>query len=165
VVGVDEWAWKRRRRYGTLLCDLERGIPIDILPDRSVESVSAWFKSHPSMEVISRDRSSEFAAAASKGASQAVQVADRWHSGNNLAEALSTMLARYRADQAKESRIKVKREEPLPEAASERSAYRSRKEEQARLARQAEREHRYERVRELHQQETIPVRGQTASLL
>lgn len=152
VVGIDEWAWKRRRRYGTLLCDLERGSPIDLLPDRSVESVSAWFKSHPSIEVISRDRSSEFAAAASKGAPQAVQVADRWHIGKNLAEALSTLVARCRADKAKASRVKVKRQEPGREPAPERAAYRSRKEEQARLARKAEREHRYERVRALHQQ-------------
>ncbi len=77
VVGVDEWAWKRGRRYGTLLCDLERGIPLDLLADRSVESVSDWFKRHPNIEVVSRDRSTEFAAAASKGAPQAVQVADR----------------------------------------------------------------------------------------
>jgi transposase len=152
VVGVDEWAWKRGRRYGTLLCDLERGIPIDVLPDRSVESVSAWFKSYPSIQVISRDRSSEFAAAASKGAPQAVQVADRWHVGKNLGEALSTLLARCRADKAKASRVKGPRQEQLAEPTPERSAYRSRQEEQARLARKAEREQRYERVRELHRQ-------------
>jgi Transposase len=58
-VGVDDWAWKRGHRYGTLLCDLERGIPIDVLPDRSVETVTAWFQSHPGIELISRDRASE----------------------------------------------------------------------------------------------------------
>jgi transposase len=152
VVGVDEWAWKRRRRYGTLLCDLERGIPIDLLPDRSQESVSAWFAAHPSIEVVSRDRSPEFAAAAFKGAPQAVQVADRWHLGKNLAEALGALLARCRADQAKESRAKMKREEHPRESATMQSTYRSRKEEQARLSRRAEREQRDERVSELHQQ-------------
>src|SRR5256885_5799782 len=55
----------------------------------SSDLVSAWFKRHPSIEVVSRDRSSEFAAAASQGAPQAVQVADRWHVGKNLAETLS----------------------------------------------------------------------------
>jgi transposase len=152
VVGVDEWAWKRGRRYGTLLCDLERGIPIDVLPDRSVESVSAWFKRHPSIEVVSRDRSSEFAAAASQGAPQAVQVADRWHVGKNLAEALSTVLARCRADQAKANHAKVKREESLSEPPPQRAAYRSKGEEQVRLARKAEREQRYAQVLALHQQ-------------
>src|SRR6266487_792137 len=78
-VGVDDWAWKRGHRYGTLVCDLERGIPIDLLPDRSVETVTAWFQQHPSVDLISRDRASEYAVAARKGAPQAVQVADRWH--------------------------------------------------------------------------------------
>lgn len=152
VVGVDEWAWKRGRRYGTLLCDLERGIPIDLLADRSVESVSDWFKRHPSIEVVSRDRSTEFAAAASKGASQAVQVADRWHVGKNLAEALSTVLARCRADKTKAARIKGKEEKHFLEPVPERTAYRSRGEEQIRLARKAEREQRYEQVLALHHQ-------------
>jgi len=61
--------WKRRLRYGTLLCDLERRIPLDVLPDRAVETVAAWFKKYPSIEVISRDRSPEFAAAASEARS------------------------------------------------------------------------------------------------
>src|SRR6266566_565529 len=86
VVGLDDWSWKRRLRYGTLICDLESHQPIDVLSDRSVETVSAWFEKHPSVEVVSRDRSSEYAAAIKKGAPQATQVADRWHLGKNLAE-------------------------------------------------------------------------------
>jgi len=79
VVGIDDWSWKRRLRYGTLICDLESTKPIDVLPDRSVETVSAWFANHPTVEIVSRDRSSEYAAGISKGAPQALQVADRWH--------------------------------------------------------------------------------------
>jgi transposase len=94
-VGIDDWAWKRGHRYGTLVCDLERGIPIDLLPDRTVETVTAWFQHHPSVEVISRDRASEYAVAARKGAPQAVQVADRWHVMKNLGEALEILLARH----------------------------------------------------------------------
>lgn len=152
VIGVDEWAWKRRLCYGTLLCDLERRLPLDILPDRSVETVAAWFKKYPSIEVISRDRSAEFAAAASQGAPQAVQVADRWHLGKNLAETLTAVLARCQADQRRANRANGHQEEPLREPSQERSAYRSRKEEQARLARKAEREQRYEQVLTLHLQ-------------
>ena len=109
VVGVDEWAWKRRLRYGTLLCDLERRIPLDVLPDRAVETVAAWFKKYPSIEVISRDRSPEFAAAALQGAPQAVQVADRWHLGKNLAETLSAVLARCRAEHIRANQAKRQR--------------------------------------------------------
>src|SRR2546422_65835 len=79
VIGLDDWAWKRRQRYGTLICDLERGLPIDLLPDRSVETVSTWFKAHPHVTSVSRDGSSEYASAIKKGAPQARQVSDRWH--------------------------------------------------------------------------------------
>jgi transposase len=152
VVGVDEWAWKRRLRYGTLLCDLERRIPLEVLPDRAVERVAAWFKKYPSIEVISRDRSPEFAAAASQGAPQAAQVADRWHLGKNLAEALVAVLARCRAEQGRATRAKRQKEAPLPRPFQERGASRSRREEQARLARAAEREQRYEQVLTFHRQ-------------
>jgi len=83
VVGIDDWSWKRRLRYGTLICDLENKKPIDVLPDREVETVSAWFENHPTVEIVSRDRSSEYAAAIRKGAPQALQVADLWHIGKN----------------------------------------------------------------------------------
>src|SRR5712691_4327271 len=61
VIGVDDWAYKRRLRYGTLICDLEQRRPIDLLADRSVETVSAWLKKPPSIDTISRDGSSEYA--------------------------------------------------------------------------------------------------------
>src|SRR6266702_3184858 len=98
VVGLNDWSWKRRLRYGTLICDLESRNPLDVLPDRSVETVSAWFEKHPSVEIVSRDRSSEYAAAIKKGAPQAIEVADRWHLGKNLAESIETLLARCRAE-------------------------------------------------------------------
>jgi Transposase len=59
-----------------LICDLENNQPIEVLPDREVETVSAWFENHPTVEIVSRDRSSEYAAAIRKGAPQALQVAD-----------------------------------------------------------------------------------------
>jgi len=79
VIGLDDWAWKRRLRYGTLICDLEQGWPLDLLADRSVETVSAWLKKHPTIDTISRDGSSEYASAIKKGAPQAREVSDRWH--------------------------------------------------------------------------------------
>src|SRR5712692_9397637 len=59
IIGLDDWARKRRLRYGTLICDQERSQPIDLLPDRSVETVSAWLKKHPALAIVSRDGSSE----------------------------------------------------------------------------------------------------------
>jgi transposase len=156
VVGLDDWSWKRRLRYGTLICDLESRKPLDVLPDRSVETVSAWFQKHPSIEIVSRDRSSEYAAGISKGAPQATQVADRWHVGKNLADSVSTLLARCRAEirrglpaQAWPVQMRTETEAVLGE---EKRPARSRREEQARLARRAQKLDRYEHVLELRDQ-------------
>ncbi|HEX6479503.1 MAG TPA: ISL3 family transposase [Ktedonobacteraceae bacterium] len=97
IIGIDDWAYKRRLRYGTLICDLEHNTPIDLLPDRSVQTVCTWLEQHPEVEIISRDRWSEYATAAQKGAPQAIQVADRWHLLNNLVEELTHLLARHRS--------------------------------------------------------------------
>jgi len=74
---------------------LQRGIAIDLLPDRAVETVAAWFQAHPGIELISRDGSAEYAAAALKGAPQAIQVADRWHILKNLGKALGSLLTAH----------------------------------------------------------------------
>ncbi len=98
VLGVDEWAWRKGQSYGTILVDLERHIPIDLLQDASADSFAAWLKEHPSVELISRDRGTTFADGANRGAPQAIQIADRWHVLHNLAEALGKVLARHHAD-------------------------------------------------------------------
>jgi len=94
VLGIDDWAWKKGQTYGTILVDLERHQPIDLLPDRSVESVAAWLRGHPEVEIVSRDRGGEYAAAARKGAPQAKQVADRFHLLKNLRETLKDLMER-----------------------------------------------------------------------
>src|SRR5258708_15728141 len=83
IIGLDDWARRRGLRYGTLICDLERSQPIDLLPDRSAQTVEAWLKEHPSVAVVSRDGSAEYASAIRKGAPQARQVSDRWHLAKN----------------------------------------------------------------------------------
>ena len=71
--------WRKGQRYGTMLCDLERGRVIDLLADRSAESTAAWLRGHPGIEIVSRDRASLYAEAATKAVPHAIQVADRWH--------------------------------------------------------------------------------------
>jgi len=95
--GLDDWAYKRQRRYGTLICDLDTGKPLDVLADRPVQTVSTWVHHHPEIEIISRDRWSEYATAAQQGAPQARQVADRWHLLHNLPESVSALFPRIRA--------------------------------------------------------------------
>jgi transposase len=95
ILGVDDFAFRRGRTYGTILVDLELHRPIDLLPDLSAEALSWWLQHHPGVEWISRDRSTEFAQGASEGAPQAQQVLDRWHVLKNLREALERMLNRF----------------------------------------------------------------------
>ncbi|GHO56351.1 transposase [Ktedonobacter robiniae] len=96
IVGIDDWCWKRGRTYGSILVDLERHQPIDLLPDRSVETVKSWFQAHPGVEIVSRDGSAEYATAIRQGAPQALQVSDRFHIIQNLAKAVKLLLARCR---------------------------------------------------------------------
>jgi transposase len=91
-LGVDDWAWRKGRRYGTLLCDLERRCVVDLLPERSADSLAAWLRAHPGVEVISRDRAGMYVEGAKQGAPGATQVADRFHLFRNLTDALERIL-------------------------------------------------------------------------
>jgi len=71
ILGIDDWAWKKGMTYGTILVDLERRCPIELLPDRSTETVETWLRGHPEVVIVSRDRAGEYAAAARIGAPQA----------------------------------------------------------------------------------------------
>ena len=94
-VGIDDWAYKKGKNYGTILIDLERRQVIDIFPGRDGEAVKDWLKANPQVEVITRDRWANYAQAASDAAPQAKQVADRWHLLKNLREAVERFLARF----------------------------------------------------------------------
>jgi transposase len=96
AVGIDDWAWKKGQHYGTILVDLERRTVADLLPERSARQVEDWFKQHPSIEIVSRDRFGLYARAAQRGAPQAQQVADRFHLLVNLQEAVEHELSRQR---------------------------------------------------------------------
>lgn len=160
-IGLDDFAFRRGRTYGTIIVNLETHRLIDILPDRTVATVSAWLAAHPEIELISRDRASDYAAAATLGAPQATQVCDRWHLLKNLSEYVTTFLARMRAQIRKTSQEQAPptEEDPLEEArwlereASEQARDTHRQERRARkTVREQTRETRQEECLDLYQQ-------------
>lgn len=92
VLGIDDFAFRKGQVYGTILVDLERRCVVDLLPDREAATVSQWLRSHPGVEVITRDRASAYSQAAHESAPDAVQVADRWHLLSNMRNALERIL-------------------------------------------------------------------------
>jgi transposase len=153
VVGVDEWAWRKGQRYGTIVVDLEQQRPIDLLADASAESFVAWLQAHPSVEIVSRDRGTTYADGATRGAPHALQIADRWHLIQNLGEALEKVLARHHADLKRA--FTPEEEDQLPPPSTPRSLTPTRalsQAEQARLARQERRQALFAQVQELSAQ-------------
>ena len=77
VIGIDDWAWRRNHRYGTIICDLERRRPIRLLPDREPATAQAWLCEQPQIAIVARDRGGAYALATAKALPHALQVADR----------------------------------------------------------------------------------------
>lgn len=96
VLGVDDWALRKGQRYGTILVDHEREQIVDLLPDRTPQSVRDWLRAHPGVEIVTRDRAEAYAQGITEGAPAALQVADRWHLLKNLTDTLTTVLQDHR---------------------------------------------------------------------
>jgi transposase len=97
VLGVDDFARRRGRTYATILVDLEAHRVVDLLPDRSSETLAAWLRQHPQIGVVSRDGAEAYAQGARQGAAQATQVMDRFHLLATLRDALADLLQRHRS--------------------------------------------------------------------
>jgi len=147
VVGVDDWSWRRGKRFGSILVNLETHKIVDLLADREAESVREWLAAHPEVDVVSRDRGGCYIDGATQGAPQATQVADRWHILSNLGDAVEEFLIRahIRLEDAKASPEKEQvKDMPLSSFSATPACQRK---SQARLLRKWKQ---YQRVQELH---------------
>jgi transposase len=155
VLGVDDWAWRKGQQYGTILVDLERHRPVDLLPDRTANSLAAWLKAHPGVEIVSSDRSREYGKGIAEGAPEAIQVADRWHLLQNLKDALVRTLEQNQACLYAAATEPEYNEDAQPKPISPvqpvRSGDRMTKAELRRRATRERRLERYNTVIELHQ--------------
>ena len=113
VAGIDDWAWRKGANYGTIIVDLERRQVVDLLADRSAATAASWFKDHPEVDVVSRDRAGLYAEAARQGAPQARLVADRFHLLQNFRETVERQLGRFEAP-ISDSRVNARDDQATP---------------------------------------------------
>ena len=154
VLGVDDWAYRKGQRYGTMLVDLEARRPVDLLPDRTAESLAEWLRQHPGTEVVARDRSTEYSRAIRIAAPHVREVADRWHLLHNLRQVLErffgSVYARLKQSHGSELASIAPDTDWTPQRRSPAEAIYSEAARQQRLAS-------YEQVRRLHSEQGLNI--------
>lgn len=147
ILGVDDFALRKGRVYGTLFVDGESHRPVDLVLGRTSDALADWLHTHPGVELITRDRSTEYARGASQGAPVATQIADRWHLLTNWREALERVLDRVRVQIYLDPS-----QEPTALSPYERSRRRGTRDQMQQQASRARRYALYAQVKSLHAQ-------------
>ena len=161
-ISINDFSFRRGYKFGTIIVDLQTHKVLDVLPDRTADTSAAWMAAHPELEIVSRDRGGDYAAAARQGVPQATQSADRFHLMKNLTEAVELTLARCRAEIRKgafdalpEEEKKGREELRLPTEFVSLESWKPAPDpctERERLARQVQQQDRYEQVLALRAQ-------------
>jgi transposase len=88
VLGVDDFSLRRSQTYATILIDAETRRRVDVLPDRRSDTLAAWLREHPGVQIVCRDGAAGYAEAVHQALPDALQVGDRWHIWHVRREAL-----------------------------------------------------------------------------
>ncbi len=150
-LGIDDFAFRRGSRFGTILVNLESRRVVDLLPDREAATSAAWIRHQLDLMAVSRDRGGAYASAAREGAPQAMQCADRFHLMKNLGEAVEGFLAHHLATHCKRQ-TQATRDEQAPAWHSKRATRISPTLERLQHSRREERLAHYEQVITLRKQ-------------
>jgi transposase len=150
-LGIDDFSFRRGCRFGTILVNLESRGVVDPLPDRETETSAAWIRQQLDLMVVSRDRGGAYASAATQGAPQATQCADRFHVLKNLGEAVEDLLARH-LSASRKRQVEAALEEQTPAWLPERAARCSQTSDNFPSAYQQDRLARYQQMIQLHEQ-------------
>lgn len=84
VVGLDDWAIRKGQRYGSIIIDQETHRVVELVKGRLSDDIQPWFKAHPEIEIVTRDRSTDYRHGLETAAPQALQIVDRFHLLMNL---------------------------------------------------------------------------------
>ena len=165
ALGIDDFSFRRGRKFGTILVDLDLHQVIDVLAERSSQTSADWMRDHPEIDYVSRDRGKDYAQGAREGAPQAIQISDRFHLMKNFVEAIEKEVSRCYKHLRQTQVLPPPPDLPAPDEwrqAPEADA------ERKRLARQADKQERYTQVKdwlsrglspkEIAQQLVMPVR-------
>ena len=74
IIGIDDWAFRRNHRYGTIVCDLQRRRIVALLPDREQTTAEAWLRQHPGVSIVSCDRGGGYGEAATRALPDAFKL-------------------------------------------------------------------------------------------
>ena len=93
-IGVDDFAYKKRHTYGTVIVDGETHKPVAVLDGRNGETLKDWLKKNKHVKTVTRDRASAYAKAVEEILPECTQIADRFHLHQNLMDAVNKILSR-----------------------------------------------------------------------
>ncbi|MBU3183077.1 ISL3 family transposase [Clostridium psychrophilum] len=92
-IAIDDFVFHKGITYGTIICDLDTHKPVDLLEDRTKNTLSDWLKSHIDIKIVTRDRSNAYSKAIDDTLPpSAIQIADKFHLLKNMSNNLTEIL-------------------------------------------------------------------------